>query len=244
VRFHVPRRLRAGRRVPLVLGLHGAGQDPRGFEGQSALSQRADEHGFVVAYPESWRPRHFWFYPEPDGPRSGLRLLRATIDAAERRLCTDPARILVTGISSGGRMTTAAGCELADRVLAIAPVSGGTRKLPPCRPARPLSVLDFHGTSDPIVIYRGRGPDADGRVMDVMAGWARRNGCSPRPRRRRVMRAVVRFDWPGCRDGVRVAHIRVVGGGHAWPPIGGPPGVQLFADELIWRWFSSLQPRR
>ena len=77
-------------------------------------------------------------------------------------------------------MTYAAGCELADRILAIAPVSGGTRDLPPCHPARPISVLDIHGTSDQIVSYRGRGADHDGRVRDVMDDWARREGCRPR----------------------------------------------------------------
>ena len=77
-------------------------------------------------------------------------------------------------------MTYAAGCELADRILAIAPVSGGTRDLPPCHPARPISVLDIHGTSDQIVSYRGRGADHDGRVPDVLADWAEREGCRPR----------------------------------------------------------------
>ena len=84
----------------------------------------------------------------------------------------------------GGRMTYGAGCELADRILAIAPVSGGTRALPPCHPARPISVLDVHGTSDQIVSYDGRGPDHDGRVRDVLAGWAEREATCPASGRR------------------------------------------------------------
>jgi polyhydroxybutyrate depolymerase len=243
VAVHVPDDLRAGVHAPLVLGLHGAGQDARGFEAESNLTQVADEHHFVVAYPMSWRPRGFWQYPEADNQRSGLRLLRATIDAVAARVCVDRGRVLVTGISSGGRMTYAAGCELADVVLAIAPVSGGTRQLPPCHPARPISILDLHGTSDQIVSYRGRGPDHDGRVRDVMAGWARREGCSPHPRAHRIDRFVVRLEWPSCRGGVRVAHLRVEGGRHAWPPLGGPPGVGIDGAEEIWRFFAAL-PRR
>jgi polyhydroxybutyrate depolymerase len=243
VTVHVPDGLPAGVRVPLVLGLHGAGQDARGFEAESNLSNVADEHGFVVAYPQSWRPRGFWEYPEADNPRSGLRLLRATLDAVEDRLCVDPERVLVTGISSGGRMTYAAGCELADRILAIAPVSGGTRELPPCHPARPISVIDTHGTSDQIVSYRGRGPAHDGRVRDVMAAWARREGCDTRPRVRRIERYVTRLDWRSCRRGVRVAHLRIDGGRHAWPPLGGPPGIGVDGAEQIWRFFAALPPR-
>ncbi|MEP6953136.1 MAG: PHB depolymerase family esterase [Solirubrobacteraceae bacterium] len=231
----VPAGLRAGHRVPLVLGLHGAGQDARGFEGESNFTQVADEHRFLVVYPQSWRPRGFWKYPEADNPRSGLRLLRAAIAGAARVACVDRGRVLVTGISSGGRMTYAAGCELAGRILAIAPVSGGTRRLPPCRQARPISVLDLHGTSDPIVSYRGVGP--------VMAGWARRQGCRAAARTRTVTRYVTRLDWPRCRGGVRVAHLRVQGGGHGWPPLGGPPGITLDGAEAIWRFFAALPSR-
>ena len=97
--------------LPLVLGLHGAGQDARGFEGESGFTQVADEHHFVIAYPMSWRARGFWRYPEPDNARSGLRYLRATLDAVIRTQCVDRGRVLVTGISSGGRMTYAAGCD-------------------------------------------------------------------------------------------------------------------------------------
>jgi polyhydroxybutyrate depolymerase len=240
---HVPDRLRAGQRVALVLGLHGAGQDARGFEGESGFTQVADEHHFIVAYPMSWRARGFWRYPEPDDPRSGLRYLRATLDAVMRTQCVDRGRVLVTGISSGGRMTYAAGCELADRLLAIAPVSGGTRQLPPCHPARPISILDTHGSSDRIVSYRGRGADRDGRVRDVMDGWARREGCRARPRARRIDPHVTRLEWPACDAGVRVAHLRVEGGGHAWPPLGGPPGIGIDGAEEIWRFFAALPSR-
>jgi polyhydroxybutyrate depolymerase len=240
---HVPEGLRAGRRVPLVLGLHGAGQDARGFEGESNFTEVADEHHFVIAYPMSWRARGFWRYPEPDDPRSGLRYLRATLDAVEDTQCVDRGRVLVTGISSGGRMTYAAGCELADRLLAIAPVSGGTRQLPTCHPARPISILDTHGTSDQIVSYRGRGADHDGRVRDVMDDWARREGCRPRPRERRIDPYVVRLEWPQCRAGVRVAHLRIEGGRHAWPPLGGPSGIGIDGAEEIWRFFAALPDR-
>jgi polyhydroxybutyrate depolymerase len=243
VAVHVPDGLRAGQRAPLVLGLHGAGQDARGFEAESNLSNVADEHHFLVAYPMSWRARGFWHYPEPDNPRSGLRLLRATLDAVARETCVDLGRVLVTGISSGGRMTYAAGCELADRILAIAPVSGGTRDLPPCHPARPISILDVHGTSDQIVSYRGRGAEHDGRVRDVMDDWARRESCRAHPRAHRIDPAVTRLEWPACRAGVRVAHLRIDGGRHAWPPLGGPPGIGIDGAEEIWRFFAALPAR-
>jgi polyhydroxybutyrate depolymerase len=241
---HVPPGVPAGRRVPLVLGLHGATEDGHAFERDSGLSKAADRHGFVVAYPQSPRARHFWAYPEPDNPASGLRLLTASLDTLESSLCIDTGRVLVTGHSSGGRMTYAAGCELAARILAIAPVSGGTKRLPACHPSRPISVLDMHGTSDRIVAYRGAGPAHDGRVSDVMARWARLDGCRPQPTARRFQRFVVEQDWHGCRDGVRVEHLRIQGAEHPWPPHGGPRGIGLDASEAIWDFFAALPGRR
>jgi len=119
------------------------------------------------------------------------------------------------------------------------PVSGGTVRLPPCHPARPILILDTHGTADPSVRYDGRDRAHLGRVMTVMAGWARRNGCGPRPARRRATRFVIRFSWRHCRNGVRVEQLRIVGGRHAWPPLGGPPGIELDGAREIWRWFTS-----
>jgi polyhydroxybutyrate depolymerase len=79
--------------------------------------------------------------------------------------------------------------------------------------------------------------------MDVMARWARRAGCDARPSARRIEDSVVRFEWRGCRRGMRVVHLRIEGGGHAWPPLGGPAGIQLDGAQAIWRFFAAL-PRR
>src|SRR4051812_15994391 len=90
--LHVPEGLRAGARVPLVLGLHGAGQDARGFEGESGFTQVADEHHFVIAYPMSWRARGFWRYPQPHSARTRPRYLRAPPAAVGRPPSAAPGR--------------------------------------------------------------------------------------------------------------------------------------------------------
>ena len=54
---------------------------------------------------------------------------------------------------------------------------------------------------------------------------------------------MTRLDWPACRGGVRVAHLRIEGGRHAWPPLGGPPGIGIDGAEEIWRFFAALPDR-
>jgi poly(3-hydroxybutyrate) depolymerase len=51
--IHVPSGIPAGRRVPLVLALHGLGSTGSQMEHYSGLSHQADLHGFVVAYPSA-----------------------------------------------------------------------------------------------------------------------------------------------------------------------------------------------
>src|SRR5512138_3379955 len=49
--LHVPPGYSAARRVPLVIGLHGYTATAAAFEGQSGFSAKADQEGFLVAYP-------------------------------------------------------------------------------------------------------------------------------------------------------------------------------------------------
>ena len=242
---HVPDGLRAGQRAPLVLGLHGAGQDARGFEAESNLSNVADEHRFVVAYPMSWRARGFWHYPEPDNPRSGAApAARHARRGRRARRASTAGRVLVTGISSGGRMTYAAGCELADRILAIAPVSGGTRELPPCHPARPISVLD---------IARDLGPD---RLLPRPRPRPRRARAPtswptgparglPRPAARAAHRPL--RDAPGLARRAAAACASRTCASRAAGTHGrrsaGRPGIGIDGAEEIWRFFAALPSR-
>jgi polyhydroxybutyrate depolymerase len=187
-----------GHRAPLVLGLHFASGTGAEMERRSRLTPEARKAGFVVAYPSA-SESHFW-----DDQRDEDRLL-ATIDAIERVACIDPRRIDVVGISNGGFMATVLACRHADRIAGaalFAPGIGGDA----CEPARPVPVIEIHGTADPIVPYRD--------VPAFVAGWARRDGCAAASQREPAGRGVVRFRWPGCRGGARVEHLRLTGGRH------------------------------
>jgi polyhydroxybutyrate depolymerase len=75
-------------------------------------------------------------------------------------------------------------------------------------------VLEIHGTADPIVPYRNASGRPDEDIPAFIAAWARRDGCSPTSRPKRVSATVTRFRWPGCRAGARVEHLRLTGGKH------------------------------
>lgn len=242
---HVPRRFPAGRRLALVLALPGYGGSGPRMEPYSGFSPLADEDGFVVAYPS---PQGLaWNSTAARGRPDDVSFLGALITDLERTMCVDAERVYATGVSNGGGMVALAGCELSSRITAIAPVAGGYDGQPRCRPAHPLSVLEIHGTADPVVPYFGRTlrPTQDG-VPPFVNAWVQRDGCSPRASTHALAPRTTVLAWGRCRGGTRVEHIRIRGGRHQWPganpPDPGPPST-FCAACAIWSFFSSLAPR-
>ena len=231
----------AGRRaLPLVVAFHFAGGTGREMEAAVGLSALADREGFAVLYPNAVSPSHFWALTPRDSG-DDLAITYNLIRHVETTVCIDDERIYATGVSNGGGMAARAGCELSDVVAAVAPVAGGYRGLKPCRPERPESVLEIHGTADTVVPYNGRGPDHAGSVPAYLAGWAARDGCRVGPARKARARGVTQLDWGKCDQGVAVRHLRLPGTTHGWPgsesglPRRDPTGIST--DREVWRFF-------
>jgi poly(3-hydroxybutyrate) depolymerase len=192
------------RRAALVVALHFAGGPGRAMEQQTGLTAEARRAGFDVAYPTA-PVNGFW-------RASDLPRLRQTITAIERAACIDRSRVYLLGWSNGGGMAALGACRMADTVAAVALFAPATGFARTCSPARAPSVLEVHGTSDPIVPY------ASGRSF--IGAWARRNGCSASPATRRVRSRGTLLRWTGCEDGASVQHLRVARARH----------VELFSD--------------
>jgi len=196
--LRVPARAR-GHRAPLILALHFASGTGAQMEQATRYTPQAARAGFAVAYPAA-SANHFWSI---DGD---LDKLAKTLDAVERVACVDPSRVYVSGISNGGFMATVLACRMANRIAAAALFAPAVSGFGDCSPVRPISVLEVHGTSDPIVPYAG--------VPAFLAGWARTDGCAARSTAQRTSAKVTIFRWPGCRGGARLEHLRLTGGKH------------------------------
>ena len=63
----------------------------------------------------------------------------------------------MTGVSNGAKMSLRLGCELTDRITAIAPVIGSMPEslVSGCAPTRPIPILMINGTDDPLVPWEG-----------------------------------------------------------------------------------------
>ncbi len=103
----------------------------------------------------------------------------------------DTTKIYATGISNGGFMSSRLGCELSNRIAAIA-VDAATMEAttiaPNCNPGRPVPVIYIHGTTDPLVPFTGgqmtAGGTAGGNVLShfqVIDKWVAINECNTTP---------------------------------------------------------------
>ncbi len=221
--------------VPLVLDLHGLLEGGPIHAAHTQLGPFGEQEGFVTITPDAHREPAYWALDEGD-----VTFMADLLDQVEGDLCVDRNRVYVTGLSMGGMMTTVLGCALADRLAAAAPVAG-VGAPPTCDRERPVPVVIFHGTEDPIIDYGGGlGPGADdlpipgepGETLGeqsedeaaateaFLAGaeagaelWAEGNGCpDAEPSVETVTDDVERHDY-GC----EVELYRVIGGGHTWP---------------------------
>jgi len=259
--LHVPAAYDGRVAWPLVIVLHGDGGRGSRMARLTGLDEKADAARFLVAYPDgagwmnghprSWNAGACCGYAAARGI-DDVAFIRALIEVLERRYRVDPSRIYVTGISNGGMMAHRLGCELADRIAAIAPVAGAL-VVSSCAPREPVSAMIFHGTADLIVRYEGGPSQADARRLDppvsqAVAFWVARNACRQVPDR--VERGPIRQErYPGGRGGTEVMLYTLEGGGHEWPGgragwlFGARPSQEPNATDLMWEFFSA-HPKR
>ncbi len=169
--LHVPPTYQAGIPMPLVIAMHGGGGNAENTVSTFQLNPVADQHGFLVAYPEgsgsvmvfgkvsgSWNA----------GGCCGEAALRQTddvgfistmLDAIESSYGIDPKRVFATGFSNGSMMSYKLAVDMSDRIAAIAPIAGQAMILSWSHLTRSVPTLHIHGTADPCALYNGSEPE-------------------------------------------------------------------------------------
>jgi polyhydroxybutyrate depolymerase len=255
---HVPPSAKPG--LPLVLNMHGSGSTAHAQEAFSDMDATADKHGFVVAYPQAAIPAaggYDWNVPGqpllggeavPAGAPNDVAFLQALVGRMIHDYCVTDTHVYATGMSGGGRMASQLACDASTTFAAVAPVAG-LRFPAGCRPARPIPVLAFHGTADPVDPYNGHGqPYWTYSVPTAAQRWAAQNGCNPQPSTTSKP-PVTTTTYTGCHANATVQLVSIAGEGHQWP--GGPTvpeslvhalGPQtnaVNANEQMWQFFSA-----
>ncbi|HZO27104.1 MAG TPA: PHB depolymerase family esterase [Chloroflexota bacterium] len=245
--------------VPLVLLLHGRGGSGTIAERLYEMNAQAEAHGFVVAYPDALGEPPTWHAGLGMGGAQGddVAFVRALVEREANTRPLDLAKLFACGHSSGGMMSYRLAGEASDLFPAVGIVAGSVGVRGPgggmmtiLKPERPVSIIHFHGTDDPLVRYDGgsqRGPVGFLSVAESIGFWVEVDGCDPTPTTETVGTAR-RETYGGGRDGSEVTLWTIDGGGHEWPKTHASvqPAMRtvtgagdISATELIWAFFAA-----
>ncbi|WP_433937390.1 PHB depolymerase family esterase [Sorangium cellulosum] len=233
--LHVPPAYDGSKPVPLVLDFHGLGGSGPSQRSGSPYPAQTDPEGVIMAFPSGLNG--------PSGPAwnvgpccvadtDDVAVAKAIVAQIQETACIDPKRIYAVGFSMGGGMSHYLACQAADVFAAVAPAAFDLleENVGGCNPSRPISVITFRGTSDPIVPYAGGYSSVVPGMPITFLGakkgfeaWADINGCTGSPSAENGDGCST---YSACQDGVEVTLCTKQGGSHeagnarvGWPAL-------------------------
>jgi polyhydroxybutyrate depolymerase len=264
--FYVPAKVASP--PPLLLALHGSMGNATQMRRVSAyrFEQLADEHGFILVYPEGYEGH--WNDCRRKGPFAAKQLgiddvafMRALVAHFRSTHAVDSARVFAVGISNGAHFSYRLALEAPELVRAVAAVAASlpTEDNFDCTPAKGAVSVLINGTEDPINPFQGGrvtifGFGDRGTVLSTRESasyFARRNGIAGAPiveqlsQKGSARTSVERTHWRSA-TGADVVLYTVHGGGHTLPqPHPSAPRLLGRTDRAldgaaeIWRFFST-----
>ena len=265
--LHVPEGLT--QTAPLVIALHGRGDDGAGMEVLTHFDDLADREGFLVAYPDGLNNE--WNFVRGihgyDMPQDDTAFLVALIDHIDADHPVDKTRVYLAGFSNGGFMAERVACENPAPFAAFASVSaavfGGVAEVCPQTRPTPAPMLLINGTADNNVYWDGTSVQQNGQtiyvtypISDTFGFWALFNGCpldaevediAPTGASPETQVRILTIKCPAD-AGTAVQLYRIAGGGHNWPgqhasnpQFVGNINRDIDASEEIWKFFTQHQ---
>jgi len=232
-RVHLP--AKGAGPYPIVFSFHGFNSNAEQEERVSQFSALADREGFIAVYPDGvdakWR-----FMGRSD---ADVLFTMAIIEKLAADLPIDRRRIYATGISNGAQMAWRLACDRPGIFAAFGFVSGGYLEV--CSALVRPPIILFHGTSDRLLLYDGRGMLMP--VREFAVGWAVRNGCRLASRGEVIYRNgdATGERW-ACQPGQEVELYTLDGKGHSWPGSIMPARItsrDVDATAVMWAFFQA-----
>jgi polyhydroxybutyrate depolymerase len=195
------------------------------------MPQRGSGKGYLVAVPNIQSGETEWQF---SGTGSDATFVNALVAHLEQTYCVNQNAVFAAGFSAGAAFTIAYSCAHESQVHAIATVAVEFQL--GCK--KPMSILAFHGTADPLVPYQNGaiglslpGVKVRGTQLN-MADWAKLDECRATARVARIGSQVNRSVWGGCLPDSTVTLYSVLGGGHTWPGADPKLGVGLTTEQV------------
>jgi len=249
--------------VPLVVVFHGGGNTPENASGRYGVSEKAEEEGFIVVYPNATKLMgdmwHFglgwytstlmdeigrWFADE-------IGYTKKIIEKTQKDYNIDPDRIYLAGHSNGAMMAYYFAAEFSDIIAAAASNAGAIGGHIPDfdmvmipEPENPVSIIILHGKKDKSVPYNGGWywdhTSYYTSVADAVDFWVENNGCNPDPVTNTIGNVTI-DRYSGGDAGTEVVLYTIENKGHIW--FGGPawedPNPEVSTTDEMWDFFEA-----
>ena len=253
-RLFKPENLDPQNPTALVVLLHGCGGRGDEFAAITHFDQQAGAAGIVAVYPDgmaNFGPgfNHCWNEFLDPTMADDFTFLSQLIDQLTKELPIDNNRIFVAGLQNGGHMAYTLACAIPERIAAIASISGGmpldeqkaSMRCSDNKRAKPVSVMEMHGTADSFIPYEGGGVLNAPPTLDVVKYWATVDGCTgdPSVNQNGITKTMV---WKHCSGSSMVRLDTVTGGHNTWfgSTLDRVPG-EPSASGAIWDFFNSVR---
>ena len=222
-------------KMPLIFAIHGGSGTPEGMIKIANFKPIAERDKVVLVYPTGIQKN--WNDGRPTTPNqlgiNDVRFFNQLCDYMIANYSVDGTKIYATGISNGGFMSSRLGCELSNRIAAIAVDAAtieATTIAPNCNPGRPVPAVYIHGTADPLVPFTGgqmtAGGTAGGTILShfqAIDKWVSINGCNSTPTITDLPdisndgTTIKQRVYSGGTNSSEVVSYVVLNGGHTWP---------------------------
>ena len=276
--IYVPSTWQTNVSSPLLIALHGLSGWDLQLMDNTGFNNLAEANNFIVVYPNgtgeklgdrgirSWNGGKVGWCTSGNCPPSQISkiddvgYISKLIDDVSNRYLIDSKRVYLTGHSNGSQLTQRLACQLSNRITAVAVVAGHLA-LDTCNPDSPVSLLQIYGTEDTL------NPENGGTakisfgiysyafnsepVMKSVQKIAAANGCSANYTENNnfLNKDLTIYTWPGCKSGVVVSSMKILGASHAWMghpaqsadsvKLSGEPYMKIDASKVIWAFLAN-----
>lgn len=240
-------------KVPLLLGLHGYGDDIDNFR-NICMTNIADTANYICVYAEAlpWLGANAWNSGAGVGiinvnsEVDDVGFLNSLIDTVISKYRIDTTRMYAFGFSFGGFMVDRLATECSQRFAAACNVSGlHGNFLAGKIPSTYVPYLKFHGTNDPTISYNGMQtvglfPGFGLSAENTVKFWMTQNHCDTIPVVDSMPNTAndglrfIRFTYNNGDNNSKVIFYKVLNGLHKWY---GLPANDISYCQTIWDFF-------
>lgn len=217
--MRVPSAYKGDKPVALVVDYHPIGGNSKDHMNSSGYKDKSDPEGAISLYPQGTTKTMGpgWNVGPCCSNDDDLKFTREMIKLVESKVCIDKKRVYAAGFSMGGGMSNHVACFMSDVFAAVAPAAMdlNTTNSAQCNPERPVPIIMFRGTADPVCKYQG-GDSGYNDGLNFLGAegnfkfWAQKDGCSGNP----TTNSNGCQEYSNCKDGVKVVLCTKQGGGH------------------------------